>query len=240
MILKQINLHNKVLSSDLATLLTVSEDTIRRDLNELAKSGIILKVHGGALSKSFHSPFQQNEVYAIDAKKEVAKKALKLLKNDMVILTGGGTTMLELARMVPEKLQATVFTVSPLVALQLADHPFIDVFLIGGQLSKGSQISIGATVISYLSEIKFDLCLLGTNGIAPQEGITDSDWEIVQVKKAMVRSSKSLAVLCIAEKLNSVQRMKICELNQITHLITELDPADEKLKPYQQQNLLLY
>jgi DeoR/GlpR family transcriptional regulator of sugar metabolism len=240
LIVKQINLHNKVLSSDLAALLNVSEDTVRRDLNELAESGIILKVHGGALSKSFHSPYQKNEIYAQDAKKEVAKKALNLLKNDMVILTGGGTTMLELAAMIPEQLHATIFTVSPLVALQLADHPFIDVFLIGGQLSKSSQISIGASVVSYLSEINFDLCLLGTNGIAPQEGITDSDWEIVQVKKAMIRASKKMAVLCIAEKLNSVQRMKVCELNQITHLITELDAADEMLKPYQQQNLLLY
>jgi DeoR/GlpR family transcriptional regulator of sugar metabolism len=240
LIVKQINLHNKVLSSDLAALLNVSEDTIRRDLNELAESGIILKVHGGALSKSFHSPYQKNEIYAQDAKKEVAKKALNLLKNDMVILTGGGTTMLELAAIIPEQLQATIFTVSPLVALQLADHPFIDVFLIGGQLSKNSQISIGASVVSYLSEINFDLCLLGTNGIAPQEGITDSDWEIVQVKKAMIRASKKMAVLCIAEKLNSVQRMKVCELNQITHLITELDASDEMLKPYQQQNLLLY
>jgi len=239
LIVKQINLHNKVLSSDLASLLNVSEDTVRRDLNELADAGVILKVHGGALSKSFHSPFQQNDVYAVDAKKEVAKKVLRLLKNDMVILTGGGTTMLELARMIPEKLQARVFTVSPLIALQLADHPLIDVFLIGGQLSKNSQISIGASVISYLSEIKFDLCLLGTNGIAPNEGITDSDWEIVQVKKAMIKSSKSSAVLCIAEKLNSVQRMKVCELNQITHIITDLDPTNENLLPYKQPALSL-
>ncbi|MEO5911780.1 MAG: DeoR family transcriptional regulator, partial [Pelobium sp.] len=87
-IMKQINLHNKVLSSDLSQQLNVSEDTIRRDLNELDETGKLLKVHGGALSKSFHFPFHQNEVYAVESKKLVALKAIKLLNEGMVILTG--------------------------------------------------------------------------------------------------------------------------------------------------------
>src|SRR5690606_5526447 len=89
-IIKQINLHNKVLSSDLSVQLNVSEDTIRRDLNELAESGKVMKVYGGALSKSFQYPFQEIETYAKDAKKEIAHKALSLLQNGMVVLAGGG------------------------------------------------------------------------------------------------------------------------------------------------------
>jgi len=68
-IIHQINLHNKVLSSDLSVQLNVSEDTIRRDLNELAENGKVLKVYGGALSKSFQFPFQDGNVYAKEAKK---------------------------------------------------------------------------------------------------------------------------------------------------------------------------
>jgi DeoR/GlpR family transcriptional regulator of sugar metabolism len=236
-IMKQINLHNKVLSSDLSQLLNVSEDTVRRDLNELAEAEKLLKVHGGALSKSFHFPFHQNEVYAKDAKHEVALKAISLLKEGMVVLTGGGTTMIELAKLIPASLEATFFTISPLVALELAEHTKLTVILIGGQLSKNAQINIGASVVNDLSEIKVDICFLGANGIDTKEGITDSDWEVVQVKKAMLKSSAKVVILSIAEKLNSVQKMKVCSLNQVTHFITELAPNHPNLVVFKEFNI---
>jgi DeoR/GlpR family transcriptional regulator of sugar metabolism len=231
-IIKQLNLHNKVLSSDLSAQLNVSEDTVRRDLNELAESGKILKVYGGALSKSFQYPFGQNEVYAKDSKKEIAKKAISLIQSGMVLLGGGGTTMIEVARMIPDNLQGTFFTVSPLVALELAERSSMEVILIGGQLSKNSHINFGATVISQLSEIKVDLCFLGTNGLSLEEGVTDSDWEVVQVKKAMIKSAQKTAIVSIAEKLNSIKRMKVCNLNAISYLITDLNPKDKALEGY--------
>lgn len=231
-IIKQINIHNKVLSSDLASDLSVSEDTIRRDLNELAAENKVLKVYGGAISKSFHYPLQQEGVYARDAKKEIAKKAIKLIQNGMVILTGGGTTMIEIARMLPSNLRCTLFTISPLLALELIESSNIDVNLIGGQLSKNSQISTGSQVINQLSDIKADLCFMGTNGISIENGISDSDWEVVQIKKAMVSSAQKTVLVCIAEKINSVHKMKVCSLNAISYLITDLDPKDESLKDY--------
>lgn len=135
---------------------------------------------------------------------------------------------------------ATIFTISPPVALQLADHPLIDVILIGGEFSKDSQVCTGTQVVSYLNEIKFDICFLGTNGISLADGVTDSDFDIVQIKKAMIRASKRLVIMCIAEKLNSVQRMRVCELQQISSLITDLDHTDDILQAYRQQNLQLY
>lgn len=231
-IIKQINLHNKVLSSDLSVELNVSEDTIRRDLNELSESGKILKVHGGALSKSFHYPFEKTEFYAKEAKKEIARKALKLIQDNMTLLIGGGTTMIEVARMIPDNLNCTFFTVSPLVALELAERSNTNVMLIGGQLSKSSHISLGAQVINQLSEIKVDLCLLGANAISTDEGITDSDWEVVQVKKAMLKSAKKTAIMSISEKLDSTQKMTVCHLNAIHYLITEVKPDDASLLEY--------
>ena len=231
-IIKQINLHNKVLSSDLSIELNVSEDTIRRDLNELAESGKVLKVYGGALSKSFHYPFQQNEIYARESKKEIARKLIGLIQPGMVLLAGGGTSMIEFARSMPENLQCTIFTVSPLVALELTERSSVDVILLGGHLSKNSHINTGALTINLLSEIKVDLCILGTNGLSLEEGVTDSDWEIVQVKKAMIKASQKLAMVSIAEKLNSVQKMKVCTLNAIHYLITDLDPKDKLLDGY--------
>src|SRR5699024_4022338 len=240
MIMRHINLHNKVLSNDLSTQLNVSKDTIRRDLNEMAEEGKILKVHGGAIGKSFHYPFNQNsEVYAQEAKQTIAEKTIPLLKNDMMVLTGGGTTMIELAKKIPENLRATFFTISPLVAITLADHPNLNVIGIGGQLSKNSNVFIGASVINQLDDIKVDLCLLGANALSAREGMTDSDWEVVQVKRAMIRSAHNLAILSIAEKLDSVQPMKVCDLNLIHYLITELPADNHFLSKYQHLDLSL-
>lgn len=228
-IIHQINLHNKVLSSDLSVQLNVSEDTIRRDLNELAENGQVLKVYGGALSKSFQFPFQDGNVYAKESKKEIAKKAISLIQNGMTVLVGGGTTIIELARLIPNDVQCTFFTISPLVALELAEKDNIDVILIGGRLSRNTNIVSGAQVINELSEIRVDLCLLGTNSLSVDEGITDSDWEVVQIKRAMIKSSQKVVILSIAEKLNSNQKMRVAPLRDVSYLVTDLDPSNPKL-----------
>ncbi|TKC65206.1 DeoR/GlpR transcriptional regulator [Pedobacter hiemivivus] len=240
LIMREINLHNKVLSADLSTLLNISDDTVRRDLKELAETGKLLKVHGGAASKSFVSPFNtQNEVYALNEKKKIAEKTLKLIKNEMVILTEGGTTILELAKMIPENLKVTFFTISPQVAITLSDHSNLEVITIGGKLNKNANLHVGASVINQLVDIKVDLCLLGANAFSSEEGLTDMDWDIVQVKKAIIRSSKKTAVLSISEKLNTAQRIRICDPNHISYLITELPPESPLLANYRNDNLKL-
>ncbi|MHA4811216.1 DeoR/GlpR family DNA-binding transcription regulator [Flavitalea flava] len=238
-IMREINLHNKVLSADLSAQLSVSEDTIRRDLKELAEEGVILKVHGGAMSKSFHYPFEgQNQVYALAAKQTIAEKANGLFKKNMSILIEGGTTIMEIAKKIPENLQATFFTLSPKVAIALSEHEQLEVMSIGGKLGKNSNLHTGASVINELSGIKVDLCMIGANALSVQEGLTDSDWEVVQVIKAMIRSAKKVAVVSIAEKLKSVQRLKICDLNAIDYLITELPPENPVLADFQGAKLI--
>ncbi|MFI5134179.1 MAG: DeoR family transcriptional regulator, partial [Chitinophagales bacterium] len=107
-ILHQVNLHNRVLSSSLSHEVNVSEDTIRRDLYELAEEGKVIKVHGGALSHSFNDVhFPTNGVYSQNNKKKIAQKAISLISNGMFVLTSGGTTILELARSLPPQLRAT-------------------------------------------------------------------------------------------------------------------------------------
>ncbi len=236
-ILREINLHNKVLSTDLVDQLVVSDDTIRRDLNELAEQGLVLKVHGGAMSKTFHYPFNgQNEVYALDAKRVIADKTIGLFKKDMMILLEGGTTIMEIAKHIPDGLQATIFTVSPHVALTLAEHEHIQVITIGGRLAKNANIHTGASVINELSNIKTDLCIIGTNGISVEHGLTDSDWEIVHVMKAMIRTAKKVAVVCIAEKFNTVQKIKIADLTAVDYIITELAPNNAGLSAYSRKD----
>ena len=90
-ILHSVNLHNRVLVADLSGGINVSEDTIRRDLQELADHGKLIKVHGGALSKSFHNSFNSSKVYALESKKQIAQKAASLIQDGMFVLTTGGT-----------------------------------------------------------------------------------------------------------------------------------------------------
>lgn len=232
-ILHQVNLHNKVLSSSLCTEIKVSEDTIRRDLQELAEEGKIIKVHGGALSPSFnHVYFPTNGVYSQSQKKNIARKAIGLISNGMFVLTSGGTTIIEMARMLPPQLKATFISGSIPAILEYMHHPNIEVILIGDKISKNSKITVGSQAIAKIKEMKADICFLGTNAIDLEQGITDNDWEVVQLKKAMIESSKQVVCLSIAEKVNTVQPIRVCGLNEIDLLITELEPEHPVMQPY--------
>lgn len=239
-IIREINLHNRVLCTDLSIALNVSDDTIRRDIKELADAGKIMKIHGGAVGLSFVSPFNiQNEVYAFEAKKKIAEKTLKLIKNNSVVITEGGTTILELAKMIPKNLKATFFTISPQVAITLSEFDNIEVITIGGTLMKNANLHVGSSMINQLAGLKVDLCLLGANAFSIEEGLSDLDWEVVQAKKALIRSARKVAVLTISEKLNTIQTIQICGIDQVHYLITELSPDHEFLSKYRETNLKL-
>jgi DeoR/GlpR family transcriptional regulator of sugar metabolism len=236
-ILHNINLHNRILSSDLSNSINVSEDTVRRDLQELADCGKIIKVHGGALSKSFHSSFNASSVYGLQSKKIIAQKAAALIHDGMFVLTTGGTTILELAKALPENLKATFITGSLPVAMEYIHHPNIEVIIIGDKLSKSSKLTVGADAILKIKQLKADMCFIGTNALDPTNGLTDNDWEVVQVKKAMIESSTKVVSLTISEKINTTQPIKICDANNIDILITELEEGDKLLEPFKKAGI---
>jgi DeoR/GlpR family transcriptional regulator of sugar metabolism len=232
-ILHQVNLHNKVLSSSLCSEIRVSEDTIRRDLQELATEGKVIKVHGGALSHSFNQVyFPATGVYSQIQKQTIAQKAMGLITNGMFILTSGGTTIIEMARMLPPALKATFISGSIPVILEYMHHPNIDVILIGDKISKGSKIAIGTEAIAKIKKMNVDICFIGAGGINIEQGITDMDPEVVKLKRAIIESSEKVICLTISEKLNSDQPIKVCGLDEIDMLITELSPDDPLLLPY--------
>ena len=236
-ILHQVNLHNQVLSASLSQDLDVSEDTIRRDLQELADNNKLIKVHGGALSLSFNDyHYPSTPIYAHAQKKLIARKAASLIENDMFVTTTGGTTLIELARHLPPTLKATFISGSLPVALEYTHHPLIDVILIGDKVSKHSRITVGGEAISKIRQIKADICFLGVNAI-DGSGVTDNDWEVVQVKKAMVESARKVVCVTISEKINSVMPFHVCHLEELDMLITELPPDDPLLAPYKQKGI---
>ncbi len=231
-ILHQVNLHNKVLSSTLCRENNVSEDTIRRDLQELAETGKVIKVHGGALSQSFNQLYYSvNNVYSQNQKNIIAKKAASLIHDGMFVLTSGGTTILELAKKPSKELKLLFISGSLPAILEYMYHPNIEVIMIGDKVSKNSKITVGADAIAKIHQINADLCFLGINAIDTNHGITDNDWDVVQIK-AMIGSAKKIVCLTIAEKINSVQPIHVCPIGKIDILITELPPTDPLLKPY--------
>ena len=239
-ILNEVELHNRVQLTDIAEELDVSIDTIRRDVKELDSENRLRKVHGGAISLGFttYSP-KRNSVYALDEKNIIAEKAAKLLKQNSVVLIDGGTTCLELARLLPAELKLTCFTLSLPVAMELLHKPNVDTIFIGGQLSKDAQITLGAKTINSLAEIKVDYSFIGTGYVDAEFGLTEFDWDIVQTKKAVINASKKTVLLCISEKLNSQHRYKTCALNTIHTMVTELEPKHKLLDNFRNQEIQL-
>ena len=239
-ILHQLNLHNKILCADLSNKMGVSDDTIRRDLQELAQDDKLIKVHGGALSKSFHTAFDRKMVYNLEDKNIIAQKTAALVQSGMYILTSGGTSILEFAKSLDTNLNATFFTCSLNAAIEFAHHPSIEVVMIGDKVSKDSMLTTGASAVQTIESIQADLCILGINSLDTQFGLSENDWEVVQIKKAMIKASKKTICIGISEKLNSQQKIKVTNLDEIDILITELDPNDPVLLPLKQKGLTIY
>jgi DeoR/GlpR family transcriptional regulator of sugar metabolism len=239
-ILNEVELHNRILLTDIAEALDVSIDTVRRDVKELDSDQKLRKVHGGAISLGFTTNSTRNtNIYAIEEKTKIAEKALTLLNEGSVIFIDGGTTCLEMARLIPIELELTCFTLSLPVAMELASKPNVKVIFIGGQISKDAQISIGANTIHNLSEIKVDFSFIGTGYVDSQYGLTEFDWDIVQLKKAVIKAAKKTVLLSISEKLNSQHRYKTCDINAINTMITELEPDNKLLKSFRSHDIHL-
>ena len=232
-IVHQVNLHNKVLITDLSDQIVVSHDTIRRDLNELSVAGKLIKIHGGAMSPSFlNGNDSHGDVYAYHQKRIIARKVISLIKDGMFVLTGGGTTVIEMARELPDGLKATFISGSIPALNEYAKHQTIEVIAIGDKISKNSRITVGSEAIAKIKELRVDLCILGINAINLETGVSDNDWDIVQVKKAMIESASKLVCLTISEKINTRQPIQICDSKKIDTLITELQADAKILEPY--------
>ncbi len=239
-ILNEVALHNRVLLTDIAEKLDVSIDTVRRDVKELDSENKLRKVHGGAISLGYAGNLPQSQnIYALKEKTLIAEKAVGLLQDNSVIFIDGGTTCLELARHIPTEISLTCFTVSLPVAMQLGSKPKVKTIFIGGEIDAEAQISKGANAIHNLSGIRVDYGFIGTGYVDALHGLTEFDWDIVQLKKAIVNASKKTVLLCISEKLNSQHRYKTCDINAINTMITELEPDNNLLNLFRNHDIHL-
>jgi DeoR/GlpR family transcriptional regulator of sugar metabolism len=232
-ILERLRRDGKVLATELSAALSVSEDTIRRDLRELSEAGLLQRVHGGALPSSpAAASYAARQQQAPTAKAAIARAAAGLLRNGQVILLDGGTTTLQVAQQLPVELRATVITNSPPIAVALAEHPHVEVNVIGGRLYKRSLVTIGAATVEALRMVRADICLLGVCSLHPEVGISVPELEEAHVKRAMIAGSAEVVALASAEKLGTAAPYIVGPLAELTHLVTERAVPDAALAPY--------
>ncbi|HGY9603721.1 TPA: DeoR/GlpR family DNA-binding transcription regulator [Enterobacter roggenkampii] len=222
LILEKLGAEGQVQSKALSILFDVSEDTIRRDLRELAAEGRLQRVHGGALpSSSAIAPFAERQSVKMDAKKRVARKGAQLISSGQVVIIDGGTTTSELITFFPPDLRITVVTHSPSIALGLVDHPAIEVILIGGRLYKHSIVAVGAAAIEGIENIHADLFFMGVTGIHPDAGLTTGDFEEACIKRAFSGRAAETVVLASSEKINTASSFVIGDVSSVNTIIVE-------------------
>ena len=231
-ILEELRMHEKVESSFLCNELNVSDDTIRRDLTDLERKGHLKKVHGGAISLTYIPNFTKREVDDIKLKRIVAKKAVNLIKDNNTIIIDAGTTNLQFVNILPLNMHLTVFTNSIPVAAKLCEYENIDSIFLGGEILKRGYATFGNTVLNTIHNIHADICFLGVAGVDYQMGITEENKQETVIKQAYIQASEKVVTLLTSKKLGAVHSYKVCDVQNLHTMVTELSPVNEKLEMF--------
>jgi DeoR/GlpR family transcriptional regulator of sugar metabolism len=228
-LLELIAREGRIVAKSAAAELGLSEDTIRRDLRELAREGLLQRVHGGALPSSpAIATLTARGAISTDEKRSIGQSAAAMITAGQVVFVDGGTTAVQLVRQLDKRLPATIVTHSPVVAAELADH-LAEVLLIGGRLFKHSMVSVGAAALLALRDIKPDIFFMGVTGVHPEAGLTTGDAEEAAMKRAIADASAEVAVMASSEKLGAASPFVIAPLTRADTIILPAK-ADTGLK----------
>ncbi|CAN3984207.1 DeoR/GlpR family DNA-binding transcription regulator [Kitasatospora purpeofusca] len=224
----------KIVAKDVAAELGISEDSVRRDLRDLAADGLCQRVYGGALPVSpAVVDYAARQSVAPDGKRMVAAVAAALVPPGGTLILDGGTTALAVAQALPQDLACTVITHSPTIATALLGHPQAELFLLGGRIFKHSAVACGAAAVEAAQQVSADLCLLGVTGVHPEAGLTTADAEEAAMKRALAARAADTYILASSEKIGTASRYRVLPWEKVSGLITDADPRDavvEQLK----------
>ena len=227
LLLNRLERDGKLVAKDLARELRVSEDSVRRDLRELAGAGLCERVYGGAVPVSRAlADYGARAAVEPESKSRVARRAAALISPGDRVILDGGTTTLAVVRALPHDLKATVITHSPTIAVALIDHPGIEVFVLGGRIYKHSAVACGAVAAEQAAGIRADLFLLGVTGVHPEHGLTTGDAEEAAMKRALAARAADTYVLASTEKLGAVSPCSVLALHDVTAVVTDAVAED--------------
>ena len=221
-LLARLSRDGRLVATDIAAELGTSEDTIRRDLRELAAAGRLQRVHGGALPSSpAVANFLTRQSIATDAKAAVARAAAALVEPGQTVIVDGGTTALQLVQSLDPTLRATVVTHSPTIAVALVDHAGIDVLILGGQLFKHSVVACGALAAEAAAGVHADTAFIGVTGVHPDAGLTTGDADEAAMKRTLARRAAETYILASSEKIGTVSPHRVLDWADITAVLTD-------------------
>lgn len=224
-ILDQLNIEQKVLANQLSQEFNVSEDTIRRDLKELADQGLLKRVHKGALKVGPPvTDFTFRQTISEETKRNMSIKALKYIKEESVIIIDGSTTNLELAQQLPQDFNCTVITNSPPIAVALSHHKNIEVFNLGGVFYKQSMINVGVVPYKQLKKMRADLYIMGVYNIDADYGTSVPTVQEAEIKHLMNEISTEVLSMVTPDKFGTISNNLIGPVNNITYLISDNAP----------------
>lgn len=233
LILDRIRREGRLVAKVFAEELGLSEDTVRRDLREMAAENLLTRVHGGALPIQPELPdFSARLTRAASEKQRLGAKAAAMIRPGQIVFLDGGTTNADIARALPRNFAFTVVTHSPTIASELEHHPSADVLLIGGRLYKHSMVAVGALASAAIAGIRPDIFFLGVTAIHPRHGFSTGDFEEAAIKRQIASQSTETWVLATQGKLDSVSPVTIMPLEAATGII-----LSEGIGPEQKQML---
>jgi DeoR/GlpR family transcriptional regulator of sugar metabolism len=223
-LLARLESDGRIVVKELAAELGVAEDSLRRDLRELAAAGLCQRVYGGALPVSpAIADYPTRREVAPASKRRVARHAVQLVAPGSTVILDGGTTTLQVARALPPDLDATIVTHSPTVAAALVEHPRIELFLLGGRVFKHSAVASGAAAVEAAATVNADVFMLGVTGVHPEAGLTTGDADEAAMKRALARRAGETYVLASTEKIGAASRFSVLPLAEVAGIVTDAD-----------------
>ena len=230
LLLRRLEADGKLIARELASELGVSEDSVRRDLRDLAAAGLCQRVYGGAVPVSRAlADYGARASVEPESKQRVAARAVALINPGDRVILDGGTTTLALVRAMPAGLTATVITHSPTIAAALVDHAGIEILLLGGRIYKHSAVACGAATAEAAAGISADLFFLGVTGVHPQAGLTTGDAEEAAMKRTLAARAADTYVLASTEKVGAISPYRVLGLSDVTAIVTDAAPDDPVL-----------
>ncbi|ABC21980.1 DeoR/GlpR family DNA-binding transcription regulator [Rhodospirillum rubrum] len=221
-VLERLRAEGRVGVADLAQVFSTSEDSIRRDLRDMAAAGLLRRVHGGAIPVSpAQGDFGERARRDGPAKDALGRAAAALIGGGQTVLIDGGTTLLAVARAIPGGLGVTIITSAPAIGLELVDRPGLEVIVLGGRLDRATRTVSGAAVVEAVGRINADLCLLGICGLEAGAGVSASDYEEAQVKRAMVAASRQVVAVTTADKLGTAAPHWVCPAGRLDKIVMD-------------------
>jgi len=225
-ILTRLASEEKIYVPDLAEILNVSTETIRRDLDRLEKEGKLKKVYGGAILNNedpLEPSFEQKTTINQMEKRGIAKIAASLIEDGDIIMIGNGTTPLEIVRFLGDKKNITLITHSAAVLFLCKEVFKGKIIFVGGEVDTNQQSTHGPLAELMLKQMKANKAFISAGGITVEDGITDYDLDEAHMSQLLMERSDELIVLADHTKFGETTFAHICSLKQASFIISDWD-----------------